>query len=490
MDRLEDLAARRERIEKVRIRTGAEEKFWDVERVDRGGRAVVLRRHAAPSVQRSLFEVDLATVLEWARRARGGLDSVARGVALVAQIPVADAQDLRPLIAAWAAAAASLKDAPGLGAFADRERWRLQGSQDERERNAALAFENARNYVLKKQFTEAYFYLRQLKGADRRLGFTKVYEDNQAAIQEMFSFADAQLANQELAKYLPGAKVSEEGDVTTVLFDFDTDEQRENFVEGLGVLEPFLGPVVTPDAAVNQRLHLLKGMDGLTRDRPLGATCFLDSTQPMSASFDLYTLGRPFLLAVDLDGLHVAVLSADPNHFPEWAFPPDVPTLPKEKKAPTLDGFGRGRGVAFHAKVDFGDIPNWDWKRHQRASKPEEWTGHDDLSGDLFSFLPDFRLPAGKFYRVEVSRRGGRIALSVDGKEIASEERPEWARIGAGRGGSGRIQILTWTPQAIDNLRLSGRVKESWRKERRDEEARRIKDTAAPGGNAVPKGGK
>ena len=53
---------------------------------------------------------------------------------------------------------------------------------------------------------------------------------------------------------------------------------------------------------------------------------------------------------------------------------------------------------------------------------------------------------------------------------IDSREEAGWARIGKKSdqqkrvsGGTGLIQILTWTPQAIDNLKLSGVVLERWR---------------------------
>ena len=104
------------------------------------------------------------------------------------------------------------------------------------------------------------------------------------------------------------------------------------------------------------------------------------------------------------------------------------------------------------------------WPRAGEGRNLESWEDGAPESGELFAFAPL------QVYRVEVLRERGRLTLTVNGKVVTSAEDASWARIGRKsdrekriRGGTGLIQILTWTPQAIDDLKLSGVVLERWR---------------------------
>jgi hypothetical protein len=108
----------------------------------------------------------------------------------------------------------------------------------------------------------------------------------------------------------------------------------------------------------------------------------------------------------------------------------------------------------------------WDWKPDSDARHHEDWAKARDAEAQgKKPGLPKhlFHFEADRVYHVKVVRSGGRLTLHVDDVEILSEEKPAWADRGKTsdrsktvRNGTGRIQILTWTPQAIDNLTLSG----------------------------------
>ena len=72
---------------------------------------------------------------------------------------------------------------------------------------------------------------------------------------------------------------------------------------------------------------------------------------------------------------------------------------------------------------------------------------------------------------MKIVRDQGSLTLFVNDTQITRRESADWARIGRYsdrnkkiRGtGTGLIQLLTWTPQAIDDLRLTGYVLERYR---------------------------
>ena len=79
-------------------------------------------------------------------------------------------------------------------------------------------------------------------------------------------------------------------------------------------------------------------------------------------------------------------------------------------------------------------------------------------------------------------RKRGILELYVDDQFILRETREIWQRMGgrrsdvpgaAMRGGSGLLQVLTWTPLVIDDLRLEGTLLEAWKKDKAEEEADR-----------------
>ena len=61
-----------------------------------------------------------------------------------------------------------------------------------------------------------------------------------------------------------------------------------------------------------------------------------------------------------------------------------------------------------------------------------------------------------------------------DGELVIERENHRWTTVGAHseldrkvRNGSGRIQVLTWTPMVIDDLVLRGTIREGWKTARR-----------------------
>jgi tRNA A-37 threonylcarbamoyl transferase component Bud32 len=467
----------------VRLRGGGEEKRWRVLEVHRAEHAVIASVESAgkksPPARRSLSELDVAYIADLARGAGGTLPSMEEAVALLADVP--QQGDLRPELATFRRVQAALRDAKTVGALAqyvDERTRELEREQGDREQQAILELTNARERFALHQISSAYQHLSVLLDENTVLRWTRAYEENEKLIRSLMDAVKAQLSNENLAKRFPGATVTMKDRVTTIRFDFDTPEQLGVFREppgrGLAVLEPFAPTApVTPEASAgNLRLALLRGMDDtLTRDRPLSLPSPFDPDQPITVEFDLYTLTSPFFLAVDVDGLQVGVLSADPNspaYAERFRYPEPILPLQKGEKPPVHAYYGRGRGVTMRAGVDFGDPPSWGWPPEVQGRAVEEAASdpkrRKDLGGNLFAFDPN------EHYRVKVSRNRGRLTFTVNDKEILTMERPDWATRGqpslrdrAIHGGTRLLQILTWTPQAIDNLQVSGTVLESWK---------------------------
>jgi hypothetical protein len=476
---LEEVRARG-RIAPVRLRAGGEEKRWDIVEVHPGERAATVRvqragRPGEPQ-RRGLQELEIGQVAELARGARASLAPLEEAVVLLSDLPERGSGDLRPVLERLRRVQGALKGARREGAFLEsvaRRVGELAREQEEREAAAHIAYQQADLYVRLKQYPSAHFHLLDLLREDSPRHHTGYVDRNEGRIRALMDVVEGELSDEQLLAHLPGARISSQGNVTSALFDYETPVQLEVFRReggrGLAVLEPYVPPAaVTPEVKPNTRLHLLRGLDGdLHRHRPLSLQNPFDPAETIEVEFDLFTLTSPFFLAVDVDGVQVGVLSVDPTspaYAERFRFPEDVPLLEKGEKPPTHDGYGRGRGVAFHAGPDFGDPPGWAWPAGaQGAALGEARTGRD-VPGPLFSFEPLTR------YRVKVVRQRGKMTLFVDDREIRSEEQAEWATRGRSsdrekgiRGGTGRIQILTWTPQAIDDLRLSGVVMERWR---------------------------
>jgi hypothetical protein len=312
------------------------------------------------------------------------------------------------------------------------------------------------------------------EGSPRR--FTRFFDERRAEIDALAARVEAHLSDRRLLDHFPGTWISSKDGVTTIRFDFEAAPQMENFRRDLGrgwaVREPYAAPQAVTPGTSSTRLHLLRGMDdALVRDRPLSVTSPFDPAKPITVEFALDTLSSPFFLAIDVDGLQSGILSADPESpawRERWRFPDGVFPAEKSESVPAHDHYGRGRGVLFHAGTDFGDPPAWGWPPTSHGRFHPDWAEEirkrRELPGHLFAFEPDRR------YEVKVVRDRGRITLFVDGREIASAQRTEWQTRGRAsdidrlvRGGTGRIQILSWTPVAIDDLTITGTILERWR---------------------------
>ncbi len=128
---------------------------------------------------------------------------------------------------------------------------------------------------------------------------------------------------------------------------------------------------------------------------------------------------------------------------------------------------------------------------HQSNEHYPKWAGkqRELETGDLFAFR------RGRNYRVRVVRKRDEIRLlqaplddwRTEGAgafvEVFRQKQPLWAKVGKDSEmlsmsrGSGRIQLLTWNTVEIDNLVLTGQVRESWRvdQKKKAEEAKKPK---------------
>jgi serine/threonine-protein kinase len=478
------------RAEDVRLRDGTSERVWHVVRWDRQLHRLeveVGRRREPKSV--SLWAVHpqqlLAWYEEWAASHPGepsGLPqagALVRAVALLASPTLPPESDLRPARDFHVALDKALEEAGIGGTFRQRfrdEAVRWSTDQGDRERNASAAFGSARQHFHAARYESAFNQLNRLNDPEGALRLTDHYDQNRERIAALTADVEKELANRRLAVHLPGARITVAGSEpdarTTVRLDFQDLAQLQIPLEGSGILEPYARQdrPVTPGEIENLRLHLHRGKEGLVRGLPLVLPSVFDPAAPIVVSFNLYTASSPFFLGVDVDGLQVGVLSADPLSpawRERWRLPDDLEPIREGDQPPKVSGYGRGRGVAFHAGAGFGDPSRWDWPAAGHGRNHESWdpdTRRKPLPANLFAFEPE------RFYDVRVVRERGKITLFVDDQEIASAEHTEWREVGATsdrdptvRRGTSRIQILAWTPQAIDDLQMEGVVLEQWR---------------------------
>jgi eukaryotic-like serine/threonine-protein kinase len=477
-------------------------KGWPVVSVDAEARTFDVASGEREPLRLSLFALAPASIVELARRTPvAPEDRFALAVGALALLPMASTFQDPDSEVRWALPVhddvrTALEQAGERGALSEYVGQRLAAVKklsDDAESRGASFFDNAQIAAAQGRWSAVRYYLAELLRSPR-LRTTKFVSENDPRIRELLRWADKELGKENMGRWLPGVHaVQLPSGAWQILYDFDTEEQIQavNFAAGKGVLEPYSGRAVTPKPGVFQRLHLLRGFSEPSRDHPLVWRSIFDPAAPITVEFDLYPLDRPFLLAVDVDGVQVAVLSLDPNWFPEFRLPPDAPPLEGEKfdkKAPPLDWFGRGRGVAFHGGPDFGDIPAWSaggrapgsaWTPEGRGQHHFEWLAKPEQLERLFAFPPEAQTPGRPVHRVKVHRDKGTITLFVNGHKVTSETRTEWARFGTGAGmvnGTGNIQILTWTPVAIDDLTFTGMVKSRWladqQKKDKDEAAR------------------
>jgi DNA-binding protein H-NS len=476
------------------------ERGWKIASVDRAKHRFLVARDGAhrEPVERSLFDLAPAQIVELASATGGADAALARALGALAVLPSRDAAlapkaDLVAVQAAYAAVRAALE---GLGSapapLLEHVREVEQAVDAQRRVAEETAFRlhtESMSHLGRKKYSSAKKAIEFVLG-DPRLNVTKYARDNEEKLKEVLAYAQKELGRENMGNWLSGVQAAEMLDRSwELLYDFDTPEQLDetNFIAGRGVLEPFDGPqVVTPSPGANLRLHLRRGMDEPEDDVPLTWRSIFDPAERIEVSFDLYTLNRPYLLAVDVDGLQVADLCLDPAWFPELRAPEGLPLLPGERRAPPLLGFGRGRGVAFHEGADFGDFAAWResaresaWPEGGRGERLAAGETPVPNAGELFGFEPAGLRPGQPVVRVKVVRERARLALFVDDREVASREKPEWARRGTGServpgmsGGSGAIRIHTLTPLAIDNLRLRGTVRAGWLAEQQKRESR------------------
>jgi hypothetical protein len=472
----------RGRVDSVRMRDGTEEKRWEVREVHPAEAAVTVTsmRGGRPTPPRkvALREIAASSLLALAEPPNGELHPLARAMGLLAQIREGGTGDLRLVRAAYRHVRLELERAQHSGHVSDRVDQRLReidAEQEKREDQARQDFNWAEEYIRRKDWASAKYLVDGLRSDANPRHWTAFHDAQREEIDRGFALVVSNLSDLELLDHFPGTQIDTKDGVTSIRLNFESVVQLENFRRELGrawgVLEPAASPhAVTPGGA-NLRFHLLRGIEEtLVRDRPLSLTSPFDPARPITMEFTLYTGATPFFHALDIDGVQVGILSADPTSVAwrdRWRIPEGRFPVEKGEKLPRLDFYGRGRGIAFHAGTDFGDPERWAWPEASHARRHEEWeedAKKRPLGGVLFAFEPD------RHYRVRLVRERGKLSLFVDGQLVVSEEKSEWATRGRGSDadpmvgrGSGRLQVATWTPAAIDDLVVTGVVRKQWR---------------------------
>ncbi len=315
----------------------------------------------------------------------------------------------------------------------------------------------------------------QLADPAGRLRYTDVFDINAADLAKTYARAQDELKRQELLRLFEGGVGITElgGGRHSFLFDFDDLGQLRNFERGFARAVA-TKKTVTPDELMRSReLHLLPRVKGVLRDRPLSLRTFFDPNEKIVLQVRLRAPRAGSLLAFDIDGVQIAIASADPNWW-RRRFPEGTPLVDDEEKLPDFDFYGLGRGIAFHDGKDFGSgFPhgNWSWSPRSAGRFFKRWKDPAYLlkhRADLFAFEP------AKTYTVRIVRDRGQMLLYVNDELIVQKTKAKWAQRGGSsdsnrriRQGSGRIQILTWTHLVIDDLVLEGKVSERWKQLRR-----------------------
>ncbi len=487
---------KRARVAKIRWR-GVEQaampqpKYWNVRRVDLDKQRFWLSssrsREADPGY--SIRDIALDHLLGWARVARARLDQLAVSFAQVAALaPVASEtnKDIRPQIERYRDAMLLFPESDQMPGWVDVLRRKLQVLEAMQRRREDLAIkleDSAESFFAQARWHDALYYLKQLMNPREPSHFTEVVAKRREKLERRMRECGKFLGRDELQTLVPGSQPrriarAERGghDVHEFLFDFDTPTQLQNFIHGHGVLERQPGVTTGPQRGPRPKLlHLNKGWDEPVRDRPLSLPMYFDAAQPVTLEAKISFPVPSTILAFDIDGVRVAVCSADPmslqGSFPDRAKPdPDGPALPDHNY------YGLGRGVAFHESggKTFGrmfPLEGWDWPRQGRGANYEKWASKaaNKKHPRLFAFMP-----RRQAYVVRVERDRARLALFVDGKLIAERTNPKWARIGTGSNlsdaqmraalASGMLQLLSWTPIKVESVRVQGVILDAWRK--------------------------
>ena len=501
LDYLAERKKKKARVGAIRWRVRAladrkQPKFWLVRRVDKRTKRFALskpRTRARPEdAGHSIRDVALDHLLGWAMASRVPVDPLASSFAQVGALwPVVleSTVDIRPQIERYRDAMLVFPESSRMPGWIEVVRRRLQSLEEEQRRREDLAIkfeDSAESFFAQARWHDALYYLKQLMNTREAAHFTDVVTKRHEKLSKRVEECRKFLGRDELQTLVPGSQSKRVGraertgrDIHEFFFDFDTPTQLENFVHGHGVLELQPGVTTGPQRGPRPKLlHLNKGWDEPVRDRPLSLPMYFDASEPVSLEVKISFPVTSTILAFDIDGLRVAVCSADPmslqGDFPERARPD-----PDEPKLPTHNFYGLGRGVAFQTSggKTFGrqfPLEGWDWPREGRGANYEKWAGKDANKKEprLFAF-PQRR----QAYIVRVDRDRDRLALYVDGKLIAEQTRPKWARIGTGSNqtdsslrpelASGLIQILSWTPIKVESIRVRGVVLDAWRKRAR-----------------------
>jgi serine/threonine-protein kinase len=469
-------------LDPVALADGTTERNWEVRSVDRATRTFVVVSHRGGFPQkpatRSLAQLSPATRVALARLREGvPEDEALRAVHALAALPreVADfharLDGLRRVREAFHRAGDD--DGP-LAAWLDAQIARLAAEVAAFEEAAGKHLENGRRRMSEGNYVQANYHFRLLQ--EPPLSYSAVARANEGEIAREVNrirvelkMSDVQLAL-VTSKVTPRTQTPDALDVD-ILFELNTVEQVASvgsiFTAGLArLVSSGPGRVVTPESDPNDMaLLLLPDQEGeVVTDRPLALEAFLDPSRPRSIAFDYWPRSHPLLLVIDLDGVHVAVLSADPRRTP---FPPDVPRLDGERNPPKFDFHGRGRGVTFHVGPEIGDPAAWDWDdahqgRHFVPPEVDREKVRDKLGTRFFAFEPNRQKPYRVKFEVEPDLdhdRGG-VRLEIDGQTVLSDSGAAYK--GLKRSKTPRYQILTYTTAMIDNLAFTGRVDPAW----------------------------
>ena len=497
------LLAGRASFERVSLRAGrttfVERKRIVVLRVDHDDVALLLRRgrggSASDEERVAIRDVHPATLRAWARASERDVaerDLVLVGLAELPEVGDEPGVDLRGRVETYRTALRAL-EAQDLTAWRHVAGELLHGLADVHQRRCDDANRLLTRLIRLDPFDNPKLliqYADLLLDPAGRVRYTPEAEKAKNELEQRVALAREELAKDELRRLFYGDIKPKHlpGDEKELLFDFDDEAQLENFERGFAALEAAgaSGTTTPRDVEGNLQLLLLPGVDGFLRDRPLSIWNPFDPAQRMAIEFTLHPLRAPALLAFDLDGVQVAICSLDPNVW-KRRFRRDAPRLDDETELPEFDFYGMGRGVAFHEGVHFGEnfpLGNWDWAvegQGRNFLRLKDLGYVESQAGGLFAFDP-----GKKSMRVRVERWGGKVGLWIDGRLVIERERTSWASRGESsptnervRNGSGRLQILTWTPIVLDDLRFVGTLTERW-KERRKREMQQTGRAEAP----------
>ncbi|MFO0932765.1 MAG: serine/threonine-protein kinase [Planctomycetota bacterium] len=365
--------------------------------------------------------------------------------------------------------AAGVEAASPLAAWAAADRERRVALAERSEAEAAQRLATGRRAMAAGEYGAAFYQFRALVDpsvdAGSLLTRTKEAAKAEAYVREQLRVIEQVVKVGTLQLFWPSAKISAVNPGTDALdveavFGFEDDTPlKASFLAGWARVE--VAPssadrVVTPGEKPPRALRLLPGAGRETvADRPLVLASPFVANAPRSLEFR-YFAESPFALAIDLDGVQVAILSDDPQLYP---FPPDVPRLPDEAAPPKYDVYGHGRGIRFRAATELTDPARWGWDdlhqgRHFVPPNVNSPTVKRELSGRAFAFRAQERP-----YRVRLTWHPERGAELYVDDELRASDRSEAVR--AARP-SGRLQVLLLTSGVIDDLKVRGRVDEAW----------------------------